>query len=463
MKENVTYSIGNLAVIDKVDGELGGYFQHVFGGIGGKMKDFVPMVKLFMYNRMGECLATSRLSSYPKELFATLGADCIPSERSFYRMIERVGKNYQFVLELHQKILIEHNLVTPEQFFDFSSSYFEGRAEVLGELGYSRDNQPGKKQITFGISTGINSIPTAITIQRGNVQDKEHFRFMLRAAEVLLEKGSLLIFDCGANSKANKKRIREKGFHYLTFKSKKVKPYKAAISGFWVAEKKIFQIKGRTYECMKVKRNDEIHYIFFSEELKKEQTSIKNSKFLNELKKNEPLLYRTKAGKPLAHYPTVEGTVIAKGTLQKAIDEIANPHINGIEGFFILESSVDADPEDILRLYKNKDKAEKLVRNIKEGTELRPMRHWSKNAIIGYVVLVFLTNFLINLTLIKAKNPVVKNVKLLKKYMMKLTVTVVYPPNGFKFHILANVTHEILGILGDFIDRYRDKTLPLRW
>jgi len=49
MKPNVTYSIGNLAVIDKVNGELGGYFQYVFDGIGGKAKDFVPAVKLFMY------------------------------------------------------------------------------------------------------------------------------------------------------------------------------------------------------------------------------------------------------------------------------------------------------------------------------------------------------------------------------------------------------------------------------
>jgi len=30
-------------------------------------------------------------------------------------------------------------------------------------------------QINFGISTGINGIPTAITIQRGNTQDKKTY------------------------------------------------------------------------------------------------------------------------------------------------------------------------------------------------------------------------------------------------------------------------------------------------
>jgi hypothetical protein len=34
---NVTYSIVNLAIIDKVDG-LYNYFDFVFGKIGGKMK-----------------------------------------------------------------------------------------------------------------------------------------------------------------------------------------------------------------------------------------------------------------------------------------------------------------------------------------------------------------------------------------------------------------------------------------
>ena len=73
------------------------------------------------------------------------------------------------------------------------------------------------------------------------------------------------------------------------------------------------------------------------------------------------------------------------------MDEIKNPFITGLEGYFILESSVDDEPEKILRLYKEKDKAEKLIRNMKEGTELRPIRHWSTNAIIGYLFIVFLT------------------------------------------------------------------------
>jgi len=190
------------------------------------------MVKLFAYNRLGDCLATNRLTDYPEELFAALGFENKPSERSLYRMIERVGKNHAFVLEEHQKVLAEYNLVTPEQFFDFSSSYFEGKAEAIGELGYSRGNLPGKKQIVFGISTRINDIPTALAIQKGNMQDKE---FILR-----------------------------KEFHYLTLKPKKGETCRKHVRSFSKEKHLHLNISERDYFCVKKKQGEEFLYIFFS-------------------------------------------------------------------------------------------------------------------------------------------------------------------------------------------------------
>ena len=72
--------------------------------------------------------------------------------------------------------------------------------------------------------------------------------------------------------------------------------------------------------------------------------------------------------------------------------------------------------------------------------ELRPLRHWNKWAIIGIFFVSFLANLLINLTL-----------------------TAVYPKNGFKFTVLSNVSPQILTILGDFVWKFHDKSLDLRW
>jgi len=463
MKTNTAVSIGNLALIEKVDGEFQ-FFSRLFKNLGGRAKNLTSSAKLFFYNRLSDCFSTNRLrSGYQPELFDLLKFPKLPGDRTLYRDLARLGKNHQFILNNYQTIISEENLVTDKQFIDFSSSYFEGKAAAFGEYGYSRDHRPDKKQLTFGISTGINGIPSALTIQKGNVQDKAHFRFMLKTCGAVLKENSLLIFDTGGNTKDNKRLIREKKFHYLTLKSKKVGPYKKAIEQYRKEIKTYFVINNTEYSCVKTSSNEETNYLFFCEDLKQNQLALKERSFRRILEKNKSILKKTKAGKTINELITEEGIVTTKGSLQKTLAEIENPKINGLEGFFILESSLDIEPERALALYKDKDKAEKLFRNIKEGTELRPMRHWSKDAIIGYILVIFLTNFLINLTLLRVSNPVVKNVKLLKKYLSKLTLVIIYPPSGFKFCVLANVSQEISSILGDFIKKYRDKTLPLRW
>ena len=168
----------------------------------------------------------------------------------------------------------------------------------------------------------------------------------------------------------------------------------------------------------------------------------------------------------LQRLPSDKGWVELIPHIQRTFCELDNPYINGLEGFFILESSVDEDPEKILKLYKERDKAEKFIRALKEGIELRPVRHWNKWAIIGIFFVSFLANFLINLTHLLSKKPLpigVKNVKLLKKFLINLTLTIVYPKNGFKFTVLSNVSPQILSIFGDFVRKFEDKSLDLRW
>ena len=103
-------------------------------------------------------------------------------------------------------------------------------------------------------------------------------------------------------------------------------------------------------------------------------------------------------------------------------------------------------------MYKNRDKAEKFIRDLKEGAELRSLRHWSKEAVIGAILIVFLTKTLINLTHILTKNIVGKNLKILKKYLKNLTLTVTYPQNRFRGCVISNFSDEMKAIFEDFIE-----------
>lgn len=141
-------------------------------------------------------------------------------------------------------------------------------------------------------------------------------------------------------------------------------------------------------------------------------------------------------------------------------------YVKGIEGFFILQSSLNEDAEKILKLYKQRDKAEKFFRNLKEGIELRPLRHWNTDAIMGIFFVCFLANLMIYLTESMNERPAPEkrsNVKCLKKSLINLSLTVAYPKSGFRFTILSNVSDKILQLLGDFVWEFEDKSLHLRW
>jgi hypothetical protein len=58
---------------------------------------------------------------------------------------------------------------------------------------------------------------------------------------------------------------------------------------------------------------------------------------------------KVERNKDLGQYIAPKGWIIARGDLQETPGEIPNPHVNGLEGFFILESSVDDEPETWLR------------------------------------------------------------------------------------------------------------------
>ena len=464
MNKNTTISLGSVVMIHQIENRYG-LFQHLFNDIGIKTKHFIPLVKLLVGNKLTHAVSILQIpKTYPLEFARQLGMNEPLVERTLNRTVERIGQHFPIILLRYQQFLKKHDLVDQHQIIDFSSSYLEGgEKSELANYGYSRDKRPDKLQINFGISTGINGIPTAITIQKGNVQDKRHMREIFRLVSAILLEGSLLIFDTGANTQENKQKIREKKFHFFTLRAKRVESYRKYLNFFRQHSNDVvvIMVNDRQYFCVKKPEEDDgsVSYIFFSPELYDEQMQIKEEKFKRRKQQGNKLLKKRKH--PVLH--SDEGWVQLIPCLQRTLRDIENPYINGLEGFFILESSVDAEPEQILCLYKQRDVAEKFIRALKEGLELRPIRHWNKHCVIGIFFISFLANMLINLTQLLHKISPRKNVKLLKKHLQNLTLTIVYPENRFKFTILSNVSAEIVELFGDFLRKYEDKSINLRW
>lgn len=463
MTKNTSIPLGSIVMLKNVEKHYG-LFNTLFEGIKGKTTSFVPLTKILTCNKLTHSVSVNQISNtYPLEFMQQLGLKEETGDRTMYRSLERVGNFFPIVMDQYQRFIKDHDLIEDEQIIDFSSSYFEGKQAKMGKKGYSRDKKPGKLQVTFGISTGITGVPTALTIQKGNVQDKTHMNSMIDLVSKVVPKGALLIFDAGANTLKNKLKIRSLQYHYLTLRPKKVGPYKKYIDYFNGQLQKgnvtAKSVNNRQYTCVKKQEKNRVSYIFFCPELYENQITAKERKFIRQKKKGNKILKKRKY--PV--FPSENGWVTLLPSVQKTLSEIENPYITGVEGFFILESSIDDDPWKILDLYKKRDKAEKFFRAMKEGVELRPIRHWSTESVIGIFFISFLANLLVILSHRLTKCSPVKNVKLLKKQLINLTLTFVYPENRLRFTVLSNVSPEIRVLFGDFVDKWKDKTLKMRW
>ena len=92
MPKNVTFSLGNIALIDKIDSETD-FFESVLGNIGGRSRSLIPAVKLLISNKLNQSVSINKLLDFtPDELLKLIGFDDKISERSLYRVLERVGE-----------------------------------------------------------------------------------------------------------------------------------------------------------------------------------------------------------------------------------------------------------------------------------------------------------------------------------------------------------------------------------
>jgi len=460
-KQNVTFPIGNIAVIDKIATQTD-FFSSVFKNLEGRARDFIPLIKLLIWNKLDESYSIDRLPDFvPDQMLDLLGFEGELSSRTANRTLERLGERSQLILNKYQDWIGKQKLVDKNQLTDFTSTYFEGKKSSIAKKGYSRDDKRDKLQITIGISTGINGIPTMLTVSEGNEQDKKHMKKIYKLAKQVCEPGTLFIFDCGGNSREIKEQIKKDGFNFLTLMAKHSKTYKKYIAIFRANEKTSIIINENTYSCVKIPEENEFRYIFFSEKLMKDQLEKKGRKFIRELAKGEKIGKKVKSGKDLDKIIFPDGWIVTKGVIQKSLEKVQNPFISGIEGYFILESSVDSDPKTILQLYKDRGLAENFIRDLKEGAEMRPIRHWSKNAVLGYILIVFLAKFLINLTLLLAKNPLIKNLKLHKKYLMNLTLSMIYPKNYLRLAVISNFSEEMKAFFGDYLKKFGETELEI--
>jgi Transposase DDE domain len=101
--------------------------------------------------------------------------------------------------------------------YDLSSSYLEGRRCELGAIGYSRDGQRGKLQITYGLCCSPEGRPVSIEVHPGNTGDPSTLQPAVeRVRDRFGIEHVVFVGDRGMITEAKVKLLKQHGVGFIT-------------------------------------------------------------------------------------------------------------------------------------------------------------------------------------------------------------------------------------------------------
>lgn len=347
--KNINFPIGTILAVQKYYEKL--KFRRVFGKHKKKGRDINALIEATVSYKLTENLSISKASSWINrdEVLLKFNLDGF-DEQAIFRALKIIGKNREEIIAGIQDALFEtYSFEHTDINLDWTSLILYGNKAPLGKYGYSRDHRSDKKQITVGIcelASPIN-IPIGLTVNAGNTNDQKHFNDTYGQVKRKLKKGSLVVFDKGADSKGNTDAVLNDKMKYLTAKKlnksddKRIKAFDKSKAELVDAGRKVYGIK---YE-----KPNSIDYFYFSEALKKEQLESKKRRAMRKyleakeiqesIDNNRKLPKKFRIDNELVDVTYTYQTKLKELSEEEAIKLVKSAEITGREGFFCIKSS----------------------------------------------------------------------------------------------------------------------------
>jgi transposase len=294
--------------------------------------------------------------------------------------------------------------------YDVSSSYFEGRACPLAQLGYSRDRRRGTPQIVYGLLCERRGCPVAVEVFEGSLHDDKTLPGQIEKLRKRFKLGSVIVVsDRGMVTKANLALLRD------------------ADGAAWITALKAPQVK-------KLVKDGELQLSLFDEQNLAEITAddypgerlvvCRNPLVAQErARKRDDLLQATERALTEIAKRVEQGTLTGAAATGLAVGEIWNrwrmrKHFQveitdtsltfqrkseqiaaeaALDGIYVLRTSVakTALPApDVVRAYKQLKEVERAFRTLKGPLELRPIHHRLEDRVKAHVFLCMLAYYL---------------------------------------------------------------------
>jgi transposase len=446
--DNKSFSIGTVLMVDDWYERLG--LNDIIGRHKSKGIDLDALVRGMLAYKLGDNFSVLRagewmnspavLDHYELKKF---------NAKALYRAIELLGQNRErIILELQDAVLQLCDLPSTDIVMDWTSLVYFGDEPKLAKYGYSRDHQPGERQITVGVAQLAPpwNIPLAMTVEAGNINDSNHFRRTYQQVRRILLDHSMVIFDKGANDKKNLSSIELDHNDYLTSKKLNTcddKVFQTFDPDVWEtidADEGVFALK-HTFPSR-------VNYYFFSRKLKLDHEVSLRRLAERKLEEAKSIQKSLDGGKGLPkrfclRNPLVDvrydyQTKLVQLDEEAALRFLENELRNGREGCFCLTSSRDMPAAVALERYRAKDAVEKMFHSLKGEIEVRPIRVWSEDAIYGVLLLGFIAQLMICLTRWTVEPARTVATKFIASSLNNLTLTVVLTDDGQKRRFYSN-------------------------
>jgi len=310
-------------------------------------------------------------------------------------------------------------------FYDLTSTYFEGAAELNPKAarGYSRDRRPDCRQVVVGLAIGAEGFPLAHEVFEGNMRDQQSLTPMLDAmhARIGLRPGQTVVVDRGMAFDDNLAEIRSRGLHYLVAARQSERDR-------WLAEfeetdafeevlrqpspRNPAQKKSRVW----VKRRqtaDGCHMLCLSEGRAKKDRAIREKqekRLLADLKRLQKRVERGSLRKPLKigeaigrlreRYPRVARyyriDVDPAAGLTVVRDEQKYSRACELDGAWLLKTDrTDLAADEAWRIYITLTRAESAFRSMKSPLAERPIFHHLEHRVDTHIFLCVLAYHLL--------------------------------------------------------------------
>lgn len=306
------------------------------------------------------------------------------------------------------KLWIKQQKAIGGLYFDITSISTYSKKLEMAEWGYNRDKEK-LRQINLGITYGINNeLPLYYKIYQGSISDVSTLRNLVKYNQEYGIKEITYILDRGFYSKSNLRALEgEKVIIPMVFSSKESHKILDNNSKSLLDRKRLFSYGDSLYyyvkDSIEIEGKKYEYYIFRDKERYNEQetlflkilleieSKILKTKHRSESEVNEHIENMSKSYSKYFEIKERDGYYYVEqrpSEIEKKIKRFGT--------FILLTNLIDITVEEILKLYRRRDRVEKVFDNMKNDLDRNRLRVNKEARVRGSLFITFLSLVLIS-------------------------------------------------------------------